>query len=103
MSYAAYAEYFSAYEIKTVHNQEPPPKEILENVTAKGGGLLGRTVENFRNSGASFGASQDSDVSGDEAKTPKEEKMDVDEPGSGGRTTRGWDRHSSMILMIHAH
>ena len=33
----------------------------------------------------------DSDLSGDEEhKTPKEEKMDVDDPGSGGgRTTRG--------------
>ncbi len=33
---------------------------------------------------------QESDASGDDDhKTPKEEKMDVDESGSGGRVTRG--------------
>ena len=79
----------SAYEIKAIHNQEPPPKDILENLTAKGGDLLKRTVENFRMPSGNYGNAQDSDASGDESKTPKEEKMDVDEPGSGGRTTRG--------------
>ena len=72
-----------------IHNQEPPPKEILENLTAKGGDLLKRTVENFRPPSGNYGNAQDSDASADESKTPKEEKMDVDEPGSGGRTTRG--------------
>ncbi|PHH52450.1 Chromatin structure-remodeling complex subunit rsc9 [Ceratocystis fimbriata CBS 114723] len=38
----------AAYEIKFVHNQEPPPKDILEDVTAKGAGLLTRTRENYR-------------------------------------------------------
>ncbi|CAI4219939.1 unnamed protein product [Parascedosporium putredinis] len=37
----------AAYEIKTIHGKEPPPKEILEDVTAKGSGLLKRTRENF--------------------------------------------------------
>ncbi len=69
-----------------MHNQEPPPVEILERLTAKGGDILTRTVENFRPPGrASL-----SDSEGEEAKTPKEEKMDIDDPGSGGgRTTRG--------------
>ena len=81
----------SAYEIKTVHNQEPPPKEILENLTAKGGDLLKRTVENFRPPTSRESLGQDSDGSGDESRTPKEEKGDLDDPGSGaGRTTRGW-------------
>ena len=84
-----YSRHYSAYEIKTIHNQEPPPKEILENLTAKGGDLLKRTVENFRPPSGNHGNAQDSDGSADESRTPKEEKMDVDEPGSGGRTTRG--------------
>jgi len=36
----------------------------------------------------------DSEGSGDdEHKTPKAEKMDVDDPGSGGRVTRGNSSH----------
>ena len=36
-------------------------------------------------------ANGDSDSGGEEARTPKDEKMDIDEPGSGagGRSTRG--------------
>lgn len=84
-----------AYEIKYFHRKEPPPKEILEDITAKGGDLLNRTMENFKlplvRTNLSNG--QDSEGSdGEESKTPKEEKMDIDDPGSGGgRTTRGKD------------
>ena len=84
---------YSAFEIKFVHNQEPPPKEILENISAKGGDLLTRSIENFRppQSREQQTNGNDSEGSGDEErKTPKEEKMDLDDPGSGGgRTTRG--------------
>lgn len=85
---------YRAYEIKTLHKREPPPREILEDLTAKGGDLLHRTVENFRPPAAgrpSLSNGQDSDGSGaEESKTPKEDKMEVDEPGSGGaRTSRG--------------
>lgn len=85
---------YRAYEIKTLHKREPPPREILEDLTAKGGDLLHRTVENFRPPTAgrpSLSNGQDSDGSGaEESKTPKEDKMEVDEPGSGGaRTSRG--------------
>lgn len=38
----------SAYEIKHFHHKEPPPREILEDLTAKGGDLLHRTLENFK-------------------------------------------------------
>jgi chromatin structure-remodeling complex subunit RSC9 len=37
----------AAFEIKTIHNKEPPPPEILELVSAKGSGLLNRTIENY--------------------------------------------------------
>ena len=83
---------FRAYEIRRIHNQEPPPREILEDISAKGGDLLTRTLENFRppQSRDYAGNGNDSDGSGEEdRKTPKEEKMDLDEPGSGGRVTRG--------------
>lgn len=85
---------YRAYEIKTLHKRDPPPREILEDLTAKGGDLLHRTVENFRPpivGRPSLSNGQDSDGSGaEESKTPKEDKMDVDEPGSGGaRTSRG--------------
>ncbi|KAL6714389.1 Chromatin structure-remodeling complex protein rsc9 [Lecanora helva] len=80
-----------AYEIKTIHHQEPPPVSILEKVTAKGGDVLGRTIENFQPPQSkpelANGATDSED---EEAKTPKEEKMDIDDPSSGGgRVTRG--------------
>lgn len=87
----------SAYEISDVHKREPPPKEILEDVSAKGGDLLNRTVENYfrpvsrEAESLANGQDKDSDDSDqDTHKTPKEDKMDIDEPGStGGRVTRG--------------
>ena len=65
--------------------------DILEKLTAKGGDILNRTVENFqppqKGLNMSNGASDSED---EEVRTPKEEKMDMDDPGSGaGRTTRG--------------
>jgi chromatin structure-remodeling complex subunit RSC9 len=82
-----------AYEISTIHKREPPPKEILEDITAKGGDLLNRTVENFYRGSRETerlrtGDSDDSEEDGDVKKTPKEDRMDVDEPGSTGRATR---------------
>lgn len=85
----------SAYEISTVHKREPPPKEILEDVSAKGGDLLNRTVENYFRPASREAErlrgdedSEESDEEGDNKRTPKEDKMDVDEPGSVGRATR---------------
>ncbi|KAH8730682.1 hypothetical protein GQ44DRAFT_605672 [Phaeosphaeriaceae sp. PMI808] len=93
---STYYKNLAAYEISTVHNREPPPKEILEDVSAKGGDLLGRTVDNFfpsvnreterlRNGEDD---SEDEDEDGEAKKTPKDDKMDVDNPGSLGRSTR---------------
>ena len=64
--------------------------EILEDRTAKGGDLLNRTLENYsRSSGGKSKQGQDSDASGDDVGTPEDDRMDIEEPGSGGRTTRG--------------
>ena len=87
-----------AYEIKTLHGREPPPVEILEKLTAKGGDILSRTVENFRPPQRSNLANGDSDSGGEGSKTPKDEKMDIDEPGSVGRSTRG-----KLVLRLTAH
>ena len=78
-----------AYEIKTLRGREPPPIEILEKLTAKGGDILSRTVENFRPPQKSSMFNGDSESGGEGSKTPKDEKMDIDEPGSLGRSSRG--------------
>lgn len=78
-----------AYEIKTLHGREPPPIEILEKLTAKGGDILSRTVENFRPPQRLSLVNGDSESGGEESRMPKDEKMDIDEPGSVGRSTRG--------------
>ena len=81
-----------AYAIKRIHKQEPPPKEILEQTTAKGGDLLSRTLDNFKapQIKEQIANGHDSDGSEDEAhKTPKTERVDGDEPGSGGGRIRG--------------
>ncbi|KAL8867834.1 MAG: hypothetical protein Q9174_005399 [Haloplaca sp. 1 TL-2023] len=76
----------SAYEMQEVHGKEAPPKQILENVTAKGGDILTRTVQSYRHPTV-----EDADGSGvDEVTTPTADKADMDESGSGaGRSTRG--------------
>ncbi|KAL2069518.1 hypothetical protein VTL71DRAFT_14197 [Oculimacula yallundae] len=88
---SAYYRNLAAYEISTVHGKEPPPKEILEEVSAKGSGLLTRTLENYRpvirREASALG--NDSDASGDEG-TPTRDTMATEEtPGSGGRVARG--------------
>ena len=74
-----------------MHNKEPPPVDILEKLTAKGGDILNRTVENFQPPQKGLNMTNGaSDSDSDEVKTPKDEKMDIDDPNSGGgRTTRG--------------
>jgi chromatin structure-remodeling complex subunit RSC9 len=88
----AYYRNLAAYEISTIHNKEPPPKEILEETTAKGGALLSRTVENYRHaSRRETGGLQDgqSGESGDDGTPVRERAGSEDPPGSGGRATRG--------------
>lgn len=83
-----------AYEITNHWQKEPPPKEILEEVTAKGGNVMGRTLENFSKPPTReeklAEAAEASDTSPGQT-TPKEEKADVvEDPGSAaGRSSRG--------------
>jgi len=109
-----YYKNLAAYEISTVHGRTPPPKEILEDVSAKGGDLLTRTTDNFLapvsrdaerletaegvGDGDGDGEDDQNDDdqdgngsgsgSGSARQTPRDDKMDVEEPGSIGRTTR---------------
>lgn len=87
---SAYYRNLSAYEISTIHGKEPPPKEILEDVTAKGGGLLNRTLTNYRPSGRrETGALGLEDASDDDGTPVRDMAGSEDTPGSGGRVTRG--------------
>jgi chromatin structure-remodeling complex subunit RSC9 len=93
----------SAYEITNVHKREPPPKEILEDVSAKGGNLLNRTVENYFRPGSREAERLRTDSDGDTKRTPKEDKMDVDEPGSTGRVTRGKARPGNAQATVSSY
>jgi len=74
-----------------IHKKVPPPREIFEDVSAKGANVLGRTLENYvkptpRDAKNPEAGGEDGDD--DDAGTPS--KMDIDEPGSsrGGRNLR---------------
>jgi chromatin structure-remodeling complex subunit RSC9 len=88
-----YYKYLAAYEISTIHGKEPPPREILEDTTAKGGSLLTRTMENFRPSirreTGMLAGNENSEASGDDGTPVRDRNGSEDAPGSGGRITRG--------------
>ncbi|KAK3941682.1 hypothetical protein QBC46DRAFT_99046 [Diplogelasinospora grovesii] len=85
----------AAYEIKTIHKKEPPPPEILEFTTAKGGSLLTRTLENFQAKGKA-----DKDESGDDG-TPSRERRPEETPNSSGRASRGLREAPAPRIIFH--
>ncbi|KAF2858658.1 hypothetical protein K470DRAFT_265876 [Piedraia hortae CBS 480.64] len=82
-----YYKNLCAYEIKAYWGKEPPPKEILEEVTAKGGNVMNRTLENYVRA-PQRDRQDDDEAEGPEMRTPKPE-ADGEEPGSAARSTRG--------------
>jgi chromatin structure-remodeling complex subunit RSC9 len=84
-------KYLAAYEISTIHGKQPPPKEILEDQTAKGSGLLTRTTENYRPLRRDTGAlgNDNSEASGDDGTPVRDRNGSEEAPGSGGRVIRG--------------
>ncbi|KAG0645857.1 RSC complex subunit rsc9 [Hyphodiscus hymeniophilus] len=87
-----FLKYLAAYEITTIHGKEPPPKEILEEQTAKGSGLLTRTMENYRppnRRDAGALGNDNSEASGDDGTPVRDRNGSEEAPGSGGRVTRG--------------
>ncbi|KAK4128514.1 hypothetical protein N657DRAFT_607975 [Parathielavia appendiculata] len=85
----------AAYEIKTIHNKEPPPPEILEFTTAKGGSLLTRTLETFQ-------AKSKADREGStEDGTPSRERRAEETPTSSGRASRGLREAPAPRVIFH--
>lgn len=89
-----YYKNLCAYEISNHWEKEPPPKEILEDVTAKGGNVMTRTLENFERPKPREQENLQNGEDGEEdpeQKTPKDEKTEgAEDPGSAtGRSTRG--------------
>ncbi|ETN39507.1 uncharacterized protein HMPREF1541_05733 [Cyphellophora europaea CBS 101466] len=82
-----YYRNLAAYEIAKYWGEKPPPKEILENLTAKGGNLRTRTLENYPIPGAreTMALGDGSESVDDEQRTPRPERMETEEPGSGSR------------------
>jgi len=77
-----------AYEILNFHHRQPPPRSILEDVSAKGADLLNRTLENYRRPltrDELVANGVDGDGSDDEGHTPGVDPMEVDDPGSIGK------------------
>lgn len=84
----------AAYEIKTIHNKEPPPPEILEFTTAKGGSLLTRTLETYQ-------AKSKADREGStEDGTPSRERRAEDTPTSS-RASRGLREAPPPRVIFH--
>lgn len=65
-----------------VHGKEPPPREILEDVSAKGGNLLSRTIENYMAVNPRYALADEHD------EVPKANMLEVDSQ-STGRIVRG--------------
>ncbi|KAK0945515.1 Chromatin structure-remodeling complex protein rsc9 [Friedmanniomyces endolithicus] len=106
-----YYKNLCAYEITHHWEKEAPPKEILEEVTAKGGNVMGRTLENYARppakeetslSGGDGGGNGEGSDASPEQKTPKFEKAeDAEDPGSAsGRTARGLRHAPSQRVLF---
>ena len=82
---SCFYKYLAAYEITTIHKKEPPPKELLEDVSAKGGSLLTRTWDNnpFKPPGPDAGTDQ----SGDDSTPGRERPASTNT--SSARASRG--------------
>ncbi|TVY84820.1 Chromatin structure-remodeling complex subunit rsc9 [Lachnellula suecica] len=86
---SVYYKNLAAYEIVEIHKKEPPPREILEDLTAKGGALLTRTLDNYKPARRETLGPDHSEASGDDGTPSRERNASEEAPGSGGRVTRG--------------
>lgn len=82
---SAFLKYLAAWEIKTVHNKEPPPPLILEHESAKGGGLLTRTLENYTPKKAVTAVARAPSVAASASET-EETPARKETPRAGGNT-----------------
>ncbi|KAI4722578.1 hypothetical protein E4T48_01148 [Aureobasidium sp. EXF-10727] len=82
----AYYYNLVAYEISTHWGKEPPPKEVIEEVTAKGGDVMSRTLENYPNS-----ATKEKSIANGNSSDNEDAAKDAHDDGEPGsvRSTRG--------------
>ncbi|CAN8097693.1 unnamed protein product [Discula destructiva] len=85
----AYYKNLVAYEIKTLHNKTPPPKEILEDVSAAGGNILNRTLENYIPKKANASAPGSREASNDVGTPARDTKAEEGGTPSSSRAARG--------------
>ncbi|KAI6368939.1 hypothetical protein MCOR25_004543 [Pyricularia grisea] len=81
---SAFLKYLAAWEIQTIHNKEPPPPLILEHESAKGGGLLTRTLENYTPKKAVPAAARAPSVAASASENDETPRKDT--PRAGGTT-----------------
>ena len=88
---SVYYKNLCAYEISAHWGKTPPPREIFEDLTAKGGNVMGRTLENFQRPAPK----EESKLHGDDSDSSREhtpsrqDKMEEDPGSASGRTSRG--------------
>ncbi|EXJ93087.1 hypothetical protein A1O3_01643 [Capronia epimyces CBS 606.96] len=83
-----YYKNLAAYEISTYWGEQPPPKEILEDISAKGGYLRTRTLENYpipSSQTVEPAMVEGGDSAEEEQTTPKRAKIETEEPESATR------------------
>lgn len=96
-----YYKYLAAYEISTHWGEEPPPREILEDLTARGGGLRSRTIMNFVPPVKKDGVTNDfSEASGDDGTPSKDRNTSEDTPSSIGRASRGLRQQPTQRIIF---
>lgn len=78
-----------AYEITKFHGEIPPPKEILEDVTAAGGGIRQRTLENYPNKRLAESAPATPDASQETGTPSRDTKAEEAGTPSSSRAARG--------------
>lgn len=75
-----YYKNLCAYEISNHWGKEPPPKEILEEMTAKGGNVMTRTLENYQRAPTK----EERDLVGEDSEPSPEQQKTTPKPEAAG-------------------
>lgn len=86
---STYYKNLAAYEIQVFHGKTPPPKEILEDVTAAGGNILGRTLENYQPKRPNNSAQGSREPSHDVGTPARDTKVEEGGTPNSSRAQRG--------------
>lgn len=85
----AYYKNLVAYEIRNYHNKTPPPKTILEDLTAAGGDVLSRNIETFHPKKANDSTPGSREASHDVGTPNRDTKAEDGGTPSSNRAARG--------------